>query len=152
MAAVTICSDFGVQKNKVWHCFHCFPIYLHEVMGPDAMILVFWMLSFKPTFSFSSFTFFKRLFSSSSLSALRVASSAYLFHQKISGRQDFVNICTRSSDRHWSGGIRAVKERKVGWLTRGLYVRKNVIQRQDGCRSIPSNIGRMFQSCWADKE
>ena len=26
-------------------------------MGPDAMILVFWMLSFKPTFSLSSFTF-----------------------------------------------------------------------------------------------
>ena len=33
-------------------------------MGPDAMILVFWMLSFKPTFSLSSFTFIKRLFSS----------------------------------------------------------------------------------------
>ena len=47
-------------------------------MGPDVMILVFWMLSFKPTFSFSSFTFIKRLFSSSSLSALRVVSSAYL--------------------------------------------------------------------------
>ena len=29
----------------------------YEVMGPDAMILVFWMLSFKPTFSLSSFTF-----------------------------------------------------------------------------------------------
>ena len=29
----------------------------HEVMGPDAMILVFWMLSFKPTFLLSSFTF-----------------------------------------------------------------------------------------------
>ena len=28
MAAVTICSDFGAQKNKVWHCFYCFPIYL----------------------------------------------------------------------------------------------------------------------------
>ena len=28
MAAVTICSDFGTQKNKVWHCFHCIPIYL----------------------------------------------------------------------------------------------------------------------------
>ena len=26
MAAVTICSDFGAQKNKVWHCFPCFPI------------------------------------------------------------------------------------------------------------------------------
>ena len=31
-------------------------------MGSDAMILVFWMLSFKPTFSLSSFTFIKRLF------------------------------------------------------------------------------------------
>ena len=27
MAAITICSDFGAQKNKVWHRFHCFPIY-----------------------------------------------------------------------------------------------------------------------------
>ena len=36
-------------------------------MGPDAMIFVFWMSSFKPTFSLSSFTFIKRLFSSSSL-------------------------------------------------------------------------------------
>ena len=32
----------------------------HEVMRPDAMILVFWMLSFKPTFSLSTFTFIKR--------------------------------------------------------------------------------------------
>ena len=32
---------------------------------------VFWMLSFKPAFSLSSFTFIKRLFSSSSLSAVR---------------------------------------------------------------------------------
>ena len=43
----------------------------HEMMGPDAMILAFWMLSFKPTFSLSSFTFMKRLLSSS-LSAIRV--------------------------------------------------------------------------------
>ena len=28
MAAVTICSDFGAQENKVCHCFYCFPIYL----------------------------------------------------------------------------------------------------------------------------
>ena len=39
------------------------PSIFHEVMGPDAMILVFWMLSFHPTFSLSSFTFIKRLFS-----------------------------------------------------------------------------------------
>ena len=42
------------------------------------MILVFSMLSFKPTFSLSSFTFIKRLFSYSSLSAIRVVSSACL--------------------------------------------------------------------------
>ena len=71
MAAVT------VQEKKICHCFHFFPICL-EVMGPDAMILVFWMLSFKPAFSLSSFTLFKRLFSSSSFSAVRVVSSAYL--------------------------------------------------------------------------
>ena len=43
-----------------------FPSSYHEVMGPDAMIFIFWMLSFKPTFSLSSFTFIKRLFSYSS--------------------------------------------------------------------------------------
>ena len=48
------------------------PSISHEVMGPDAMILVFWILSFKPTFSLSSFTFIKRLLSSLSLSAIRV--------------------------------------------------------------------------------
>ena len=36
------------------------------------------MLSFKPAFSLSAFTFIKRLFSSSYLSAVRVVSSAYL--------------------------------------------------------------------------
>ena len=53
------------------------PSISHEVMGPDAMIYVFWMLSFKPTFSVSSFTFIKNLFSSFSLFAVRVVSSAY---------------------------------------------------------------------------
>ena len=41
MAVVTICSDFGAQENKVCHCFHCFPSICHEVMGLDAMILIF---------------------------------------------------------------------------------------------------------------
>ena len=54
------------------------PFICRKVMGPDAMILVFWMSSFKSTFSLSSFTFIKKLFSSSSLSAIRVLSSAYL--------------------------------------------------------------------------
>ena len=56
------------------------PSICQEVMGLDAMILVFWMLSFKPASSLSSFTLIKRLFinSSSLLSAIRVVSSAYL--------------------------------------------------------------------------
>ena len=78
MAAVTNCSDFGAQGNKIYHCFHFSPSVYHEMMEPDTMILVFWMLSFKPVFSLSSFTLIKRLFSSSSLSAIRVLSSAYL--------------------------------------------------------------------------
>ena len=53
------------------------PSICYEVMGPDAVILVFWMLSFKSIFSLSSFTFIKRLFSYL-LSAIRVVSFAYL--------------------------------------------------------------------------
>ena len=59
------------------HCFHCFPIYL--TWTDRIMTFVFWMLSFKLAFSCSSFTLIKRLFSSSSLSAIRVVSSAYLW-------------------------------------------------------------------------
>ena len=47
-------------------------------MGPDTIILVFWMLNFKPSFPLSSFTFIKRLFSFSSFSAIRVVLSVYL--------------------------------------------------------------------------
>ena len=54
------------------------PSICHEVMGLDAMIFIFWILSFKPTYSLSSFTFIKRLFSSSLPSAIRVVFSAYL--------------------------------------------------------------------------
>ena len=45
---------------KVWHCFHFSPSICQEVMGLDAMIFAFWMLSFKPAFSLSCFTFIKR--------------------------------------------------------------------------------------------
>ena len=40
MAAVTTCSDFGAQENKVCRCLHLSPSICHEVMGLDAMILV----------------------------------------------------------------------------------------------------------------
>ena len=41
MSAVTVHSDFGAQEKKISHCFQLFPSICHEVMGPDAMILVF---------------------------------------------------------------------------------------------------------------
>ena len=66
------------KKIKSITVFIVSPSVCHEVVGPDAMILVLWMLRFKPTFSLYSFTFIKRFFSSSSLSATRVVSSAYL--------------------------------------------------------------------------
>ena len=55
-----------------------FPSICQEVMGPNVTIFVFWMLSLKPAFSLSSFTFIKRFFSSSSLSAIMVVLSAYM--------------------------------------------------------------------------
>ena len=70
-----IYSDFGAQKTK---SVIVSPSMCHEVMRLDAMLFFFWMLSFKPTFSLTSFTFSKRLFSSSLLSAIKVVSSAYL--------------------------------------------------------------------------
>ena len=45
MAAVSICSDFGAQENKVTVSIVS-PSICHEVMGPDAMILVFLNLEF----------------------------------------------------------------------------------------------------------
>ena len=42
-----------------------YPTICHEVMGSDTMISVFLMLSLKPAFSLSFFTFIKRFFSSS---------------------------------------------------------------------------------------
>ena len=85
------------------------PSVCHEVMGLDAMILVFWMWSFKPAFSLSSFTFIKRLFSSSSLSAIRVVSSAYL-------RLLIFQVCVKfhTSKQHGKG----MKMSSVIWTLR----------------------------------
>ena len=52
-----------IYNNTKCHCFNSPPPSIcHDLMGPDAMILVFWILSFKPIFSLSSFAFIKRLF------------------------------------------------------------------------------------------
>ena len=67
---------FGAKKRESVSAY-TFSLYIcHEVVGPDVMIFVFWMLSFKPAFLLS--TFIKRPFSSSSLSAIMAMSSACL--------------------------------------------------------------------------
>ena len=57
-------------------------------MRPGAMILVFWMLSFKPTLSLSSFTSIKRLFSFSSLSMNRELPDVQAGFRKGRGTRD----------------------------------------------------------------
>ena len=44
--AVTICTDFGVQKIKFSHCFHCFPIYLPWSDGTRCHDLIFLNVEF----------------------------------------------------------------------------------------------------------
>ena len=83
MAALTICHDFGLivfhQEEEICHRCPLFPFYLPCSNGLDAMILVFFLIfSLKPALLLSSFTLIKRLFSSFSLSAVRVVSPTYL--------------------------------------------------------------------------
>ena len=79
MAAITMCIGIGSQKIKSLTVSTVSPSICHEVMEPDAMILLYWMLSFKSPFSLYSFNLIKRLFSSSWLSAIKLVSSVYLW-------------------------------------------------------------------------
>ena len=66
------------KKSKFVTASTFSPSICHEVMGLDAMVLVFLTFSFKLAFSLFSFPLIKNFFSSSSLSVIRVVSSAYL--------------------------------------------------------------------------
>ena len=82
MAAVTIRSDFRAQEGEICHCVHIYPFYSpwsNEAGCHDLGFFFFFLIfSFDLALSLSSFTLIKRLFSSSSLSFLRVLSSASL--------------------------------------------------------------------------
>ena len=82
-------SDFILGGSKITadgDCSHeikrCLFLGRKVMTNLDSILksrdISFLKMSFKPTFSLSSFTFIKRLFSSSSLSAIRVVASAYL--------------------------------------------------------------------------
>ena len=69
---------FGPKKIKSVTDSTLSPSIWQVVMGPDALVLVFWLLSSQQGFSLSSFIFIKTLFSSSSLSLFTVLPAAHL--------------------------------------------------------------------------
>ena len=78
VAAVTICSDFGVQGNKFCHCVHCFPIYLPRSDGTECHDLCLWNIEFSASFFILLFFLYQEAFHTSSVSAIRVVSFANL--------------------------------------------------------------------------
>ena len=72
MAAFTVCNDFKAQEEEICHYFHLFPFYLPCSTVARCHDLNFLIFSLELALSLSSFTLIKRLFSSSSLSAIRV--------------------------------------------------------------------------------
>ena len=78
MSAVTIRIDFGAQENKICHCFHCFHLFAMKWWDCMPWSSFFECRVLSQLFSLSSFTFIKRLFSSTSLSAIIVVSSVYV--------------------------------------------------------------------------
>ena len=78
MATVTICSDFGAPENKVWHCFHCFPILLPWSDGTRCHDVSFLNVKLLNQLFILLLHFHQEAFSSPLLSAIRVVPSAYL--------------------------------------------------------------------------
>ena len=78
LQSLSFCSDFGAQRDKISHCFHFSLFYLPWSDGTVCHNLSFLNVEFQASFFTSSFTLIKRLFSSSSPSAIKVVSSAYL--------------------------------------------------------------------------
>ena len=78
MAEATIHNDFGVQEDKICHCFRYAPFYLPWSDETGCHGLSFLNVQFQASFFTLLLHPIKRLFSSSSLSTLRVVSPALL--------------------------------------------------------------------------
>ena len=126
------------KKIKSVTAFSFSPTICHELMGLDAMTLIFLMLSFKPAFSFSSFTLIKRLFSSSSLSAIRVVSSAYIYGRKtvrnlnsILKRRDTLPKKVHVVRTSFSSGHIRIQEvyHKEGWSLKNWHFQTMMLEK-----------------------
>ena len=126
----------------------------HDVMGLDAMILVFLIFSFKPCLSLSSFTFTKRLLSLFLLSAIRLVSAAYLrllmFLLPI-----FIPACAKSTlpvFYKWNNGAWMSAYLFAMWLTDTALLTKLtfldlLLRKKDFFRNISSH----WQCYWSSK-
>ena len=95
--------DFWAEENKICHCFHFFPFHLPWSGGARCHDLSFFflMLSFKPALSLFCFTYIKRLFSSTSLSAIRVENILVTVNLRFSG---------------YNTKVQMIKEKKISKL------------------------------------
>ena len=109
-------------------------------MGSDAMILIFLMLSFKPAFPLSSFTFIKRLFHSSLLSAIRVVWSAYLRLLIFSQKSWFQFVLHSAQHLAWSTLHIGDGNTNINtWTNRQIWTWSTEWSRTKANRVLPGN-------------
>ena len=117
------------------------PSSCREVMGPDTMMFIFWMLSFKPAFSPSSFTFIKRCIPFPHTSLLRTHIYPSFWKEITRSR---TNSIYRSEDR------KSQNQRKVRIEESPIYERKtpkstnSMIYEE---RQLTSNLKAAIKVC-----
>ena len=149
MAAVTICSDFGAPQNSL-SLFPLFPPSIcHEVMGLNAMIFTFWMLNFKPAFSLSSFPFIQRLFSSSSLSAIKGSAISISEKSKSEVAQSCLTLCNPMDCSLQGSSIHGIFQARVLESVAISFSRGSSWLRDQ--TRVSCIVGRCF-TIWATRE
>ena len=121
MAAVTVCSDFGAQENKICHCFHFFCMFAMKWWDrmPWSLFFEYWVLNL------SFFTLIKKLFSYEFLTCfleflLVVASGtskednmSFLAVMKFCVRIIFASTPNKQSILYWNESLLRKKKAKL---------------------------------------
>ena len=139
MAAVTVHSDFGAKKIKSVTVSIVSPSICHKVMGPDAMIFIFWVLSFKPALSLSSFTFIKKLFNCST----GRGQFSFQSERRLEHSRECSNYCTVALMSHASKVLlKILQGRLLKYMNRELPDVEAEFRKGGGTRNQIANI------CW----